>query len=86
MPKKRANTGISAASAAGRRGRNPTARKGAKAVSKEPEARGGCDANRKAIELLQSWLAGDEEEQKETFEHLKAALDAQPLSNRKRFA
>ncbi|MBI3089629.1 MAG: hypothetical protein HYY96_03100 [Candidatus Tectomicrobia bacterium] len=54
-----------------------------------PESEGDTEvaqANRKAIELLRSWREGDEQEQRETLEHLKAAIDAQPLSNRRRFA
>jgi excisionase family DNA binding protein len=42
--------------------------------------------NQAAIELLDSWLVeGDEEEQRETWEYLKKALDEDRLSNRKLF-
>ena len=38
-----------------------------------------------AIKLLQSWREDDEEEQKETWEYLKQALDQDRLSDRKLF-
>ncbi len=44
--------------------------------------------NQAAIQLLESWLTGDEEdarEQRETFEYLKRALDEDRLSDRKLF-
>jgi endonuclease/exonuclease/phosphatase family metal-dependent hydrolase len=39
-----------------------------------------------AIKLLQSWREDDEEEQKETWEYLKQALDEDRLSDRKLFS
>jgi RNA binding exosome subunit len=42
--------------------------------------------NRAVIELLDQWREeGDEEEQRETFEYLKEALDEDRLSNRPLF-
>jgi hypothetical protein len=41
--------------------------------------------NQAAIELLRSWLSGDEEEQRETWVYLKKALDTDRLSDRKLF-
>lgn len=38
-----------------------------------------------AIQLLRSWREGDEQEQRETWEYLKCALDEDRLSNRKLF-
>jgi hypothetical protein len=41
--------------------------------------------NEAAIRLLESWCAGDEREQRETWEYLKRALDEDRLSDRKLF-
>lgn len=42
-----------------------------------------ADKNKEAITLLDSWLRGDEKEQKETWEFLKKSLDEDRLSDRK---
>lgn len=39
-----------------------------------------------AIKLLQSWREDDEQEQKETWEYLKQALEQDRLSDRKLFS
>lgn len=39
-----------------------------------------------AIKLLRSWREDDEQEQKETWEYLKVALDEDRLSDRKLFS
>jgi hypothetical protein len=41
--------------------------------------------NRALIQLLRSWREGDEEEQQNTWEYLKQALDEDRLSERKLF-
>lgn len=41
--------------------------------------------NKSAIKMIDVWLAGDEKEQKETFEYLKKAIDEDRLSDRKLF-
>lgn len=41
------------------------------------------EKNTKAISLLDSWLRGDEKEQKETWDFLKKSLDEDRLSDRK---
>ena len=41
--------------------------------------------NEAAIRLLRLWSEGDEQEQRETWEYLKRALDEDRLSNRKLF-
>ena len=41
--------------------------------------------NQVAIQLLRSWRSEDEQEQRETWEYLKKALDEDRLSNRKLF-
>jgi hypothetical protein len=41
--------------------------------------------NQAAIELLRSWRDGDAEEQRETWEYLRRALDEDRLSDRKFF-
>ncbi len=41
--------------------------------------------NADAISLLETWSEGDEQEQKETWQFLKRALDEDRLSNRKLF-
>jgi len=41
--------------------------------------------NHALIQLLKSWREGDEEEQRNTWEYLKQALDEDPLSDRKLF-
>ena len=41
--------------------------------------------NADAIRLLEAWSQGDEEEQQETWQFLKAALDEDRLSDRKLF-
>ena len=43
------------------------------------------EKNQAAILMLDSWLDGDETEQKQTFEYLKKALDEDRLSDRKLF-
>lgn len=43
------------------------------------------DSIQAAVDLLQSWLAGDEIEQRETWEYLKRQLDADRLSDRRLF-
>lgn len=42
-----------------------------------------ADKNKEAISLIDSWLKGDEKEQKETWEFLKQSLDEDRLSDRK---
>jgi hypothetical protein len=42
-------------------------------------------ANQAAIELLQAWREGDAQEQEETWEYLKEALEKDRLSNRRLF-
>jgi len=41
--------------------------------------------NEAAIRLLRLWSEGDEQEQRETWEYLKRALDEDRLSYRRRF-
>ena len=41
--------------------------------------------NETAIQLLRSWREGDEQEQRDTWEYLKQALDENRLSDRKLF-
>ena len=41
------------------------------------------EKNQAAIQLLRSWREGDEQEQRETWEYLKKALDEDRLSDRK---
>lgn len=43
-----------------------------------------CDKDA-VIELLRSWCEGDEQEQQETWDYLKRALDEDRLSDRKFF-
>ena len=42
--------------------------------------------NQGAIELLKSWRLGDEQEQRETLDYLKKAVDKDRLSGRKLFS
>lgn len=42
--------------------------------------------NKNAIHLLEMWSEGDEQEQKETWQFLKVALDEDRLSDRKLFS
>jgi hypothetical protein len=41
--------------------------------------------NQALIQLLRSWREGDEQEQRNTWEYLKQALDEERLSERKLF-
>ncbi len=41
--------------------------------------------NNSAVNLLNSWLEADENEQKETFDYLRKVLDEDRLSDRKLF-
>ena len=43
------------------------------------------EPNDAAIQLLRSWRDGDENEQRETWEYLRQALDEDRLSHRKLF-
>ncbi len=43
------------------------------------------EKNQETILILNSWLDGDEKEQKETFIYLKKVLDEDRLSDRKLF-
>ena len=50
---------------------------------KESARRAQQEKNKRAISLLRSWLEdGDEEEQRDTFEALKAGLNAHQSSGR----
>lgn len=50
-----------------------------------PEARGEPSMVHRADQLIQSWLDGDEDEQRHTLEFLERALDEDRLSERHRF-
>jgi hypothetical protein len=56
-----------------------------KQAESKPPANGESINYDAAIQLLQSWREADEQEQQETWEYLKRALDEDRLSDRKLF-
>ncbi len=58
----------------------------AKGEKKElPQSMAQAQKNRDLIQLLRSWREGDEQEQRDTWEYLRQALDEDRLSERKLF-
>jgi hypothetical protein len=53
--------------------------------SEEEQRRRQIEKNQALIQLLDSWSMGDEQEQRETWEYLRKALDEDRLSDRKLF-
>ena len=50
-----------------------------------PQSIAQAQKNRDLIQLLRSWREGDEQEQRDTWEYLRQALDEDRLSERKLF-